>query len=114
MHRLEGKQVVVTGGAGALGSAVVERLAREGAAVIVPIEGDAKAGALHEQERVRTGEGDREVDKALPPPIDKLPSAPPPLRFTTPLPPLPALATPAAPTPRRRWIVAVQLVGSKT
>ena len=57
MHRFEGKQVVVTGGAGALGSAVVERLAREGAAVIVPIEGDAKAGALHEMERVRTVEG---------------------------------------------------------
>lgn len=57
MHRFEGLRVVVTGGAGALGSSVVERLAGEGASVVVPIEPGGKTRGLQEMDRVRTVEG---------------------------------------------------------
>jgi NAD(P)-dependent dehydrogenase (short-subunit alcohol dehydrogenase family) len=49
MSGLEGKVAVVTGGAGGIGLAVVQRLAREGAAVVVAdIDGDAAASVARD------------------------------------------------------------------
>src|SRR5438309_9980819 len=55
--RLEGELAVVTGGAHGIGRAVVERFAREGAAVgIIDVDGSGAVGAAAEIAR-RTGRG---------------------------------------------------------
>lgn len=61
---LEGRQVVVTGGAGALGTVVVGRLVEAGATCHVPSHGARRASAGGGDERIRIVEGVDLADEA--------------------------------------------------
>ncbi|NNM34749.1 MAG: SDR family NAD(P)-dependent oxidoreductase, partial [Gemmatimonadetes bacterium] len=45
---MQGREIVVTGGGGALGEAVVRRLAREGARLVLPVRSEARAASMDE------------------------------------------------------------------
>src|SRR3954471_470646 len=64
MERFAGRVVVVTGGTGALGAAVVELLVREGAACYVPAHGAAAAPKLPGTGRVEIVAGIDLTDEA--------------------------------------------------